>query len=240
MSGAGKPGNAPAPLAAPVAEAAAAALIGWTVETSLLNAGATSSFTAILFAVSPGDGVVVFRASPAHTLLKADYRFVPVAQIAAIKPLAPPAQAATSPGGGNGSTPALPTSLARALAAPGGAAALEAGGGVGPLADAEVGRRLYDSLARAAARAATRNASVSPAAQALFDALHKTMDCTWDGDQILVLGTVVIRPPYTSDADVGLRSDADPSTHINQTAYARVKTVVSAAATRASVGAFAH
>jgi hypothetical protein len=66
---------------------------------------------------------------------------------------------------------------------------------------------------------------VTPAALALFEALAKTMECAWDADQILVLGTVLIKPPYAVDTDVGLRAGADQSVHAE--AFRRVRTVFS-------------
>ncbi|DBA04653.1 TPA: hypothetical protein N0F65_012236 [Lagenidium giganteum] len=37
---------------------------------------------------------------------------------------------------------------------------------------------------------------VSAEAQTIFDALNKTMPCEWDGQNIRVMGEVVIQPPY--------------------------------------------
>ena len=54
--------------AAAVSDATAAAAVGWTCEATLK--GAEQPFVAVLFAVDAA--VAVFRATPAHTLLKAE------------------------------------------------------------------------------------------------------------------------------------------------------------------------
>lgn len=203
-----------------VTDAAAAAAVGWTCEATVKGA---APFVAVLFAVDAA--VAVFRATPAHTLLKAEYRFVPLASLAALKQLTPPAAAAAGPGGGAASPGgALPVSFVRALSDS--KSGLD-GSGDGPLSDAVIARRLADAVARAAAKAKARAppVPVTPAALALFDALAKTMECSWDADQILVLGTVLIKPPYAQDADVGLRAGVDLNAHAE--AYRRVRTVFS-------------
>ena len=152
----------------------------------------SAPFTATLYAI---DGaVLIFRASPAHTYLKAEYRLVPAAALAA--------SGAGFVDGGP-STETLPAPRAAT--------------------DGEAQRRLNDALALAARRAASRNAGVSAEAQALFDGLNKTMDCVWNADQIIVLGTVVVNAPY-EDGNVGLLPQKDKPQ--DREAYARVKTVV--------------
>ena len=48
------------------------------------------------------------------------------------------------------------------------------------------------------------NPNASAAGQACFDALSKTLDCSWSGDSINVLDQVSVDAPYTEDARVSL------------------------------------
>ena len=63
------------------------------------------------------------------------------------------------------------------------------------------------------------NPSASPAGQAMFDALSKTMDCAWVDNSINVLDQVRVDPPYTVDDCVSLDGNTD--------SLARIKKVMS-------------
>jgi hypothetical protein len=65
---------------------------------------------------------------------------------------------------------------------------------------------------------------VTKEAQSIFDALSKTMPCTWQGRSIYVMEAVLVAPPYTT---------ADVTTHIeHKGAFERVKVVLQAERTR--------
>ncbi|KAJ2455717.1 hypothetical protein EV183_000564 [Coemansia sp. RSA 2336] len=55
------------------------------------------------------------------------------------------------------------------------------------------------ALAQAKERAARIGVGVSSHAQAVFEALSKTLPCRWDQKRIVVLDEIVIDPPYTVD-----------------------------------------
>ncbi|KAJ2630828.1 hypothetical protein H4R22_002394 [Coemansia sp. RSA 1290] len=55
------------------------------------------------------------------------------------------------------------------------------------------------ALAQAKERAARIGVGVSSHAQAVFEALSKTLPCRWDKKRIIVLDEIVIDPPYTVD-----------------------------------------
>jgi hypothetical protein len=64
---------------------------------------------------------------------------------------------------------------------------------------------------------------VTKEAQSIFDALSKTMPCTWQGSSISVMDSALIGPPYTTE-DMTLIGDKG--------AFERVKKVLQAERTR--------
>mmetsp|Transcript_5596 Transcript_5596/g.16971 ORF Transcript_5596/g.16971 Transcript_5596/m.16971 type:complete len:175 (-) Transcript_5596:189-713(-) len=52
------------------------------------------------------------------------------------------------------------------------------------------------AVAKAEAAGRKVGIGVTPRAQAIFDKLSNTMECAWDGQSIVVLGEVVLSPPY--------------------------------------------
>ena len=102
-------------------------------------------------------------------------------------------------------------------------------GEVGGIVDMEQARKKEEEMLRNARdRASKLNGKVDGATQALFDALSKTMACAWSNVSIVVLGEVIIDPPYTSDVVRGLARDTPPNTVL------RVKKVIQGA--RAKLG----
>ncbi|KAK9476588.1 anticodon-binding domain-containing protein [Lipomyces japonicus] len=89
---------------------------------------------------------------------------------------------------------------------------------VEPVNLATITARLEQAIRAANQHQASRGVGVSAGAQALFDALHKTLPVRWDGVAIVVLDEVRIEPPYTSAA-CNAADAAGP-------ALARIKTVV--------------
>ncbi|KAI7872674.1 anticodon-binding domain-containing protein [Spinellus fusiger] len=56
-----------------------------------------------------------------------------------------------------------------------------------------------DALKGHLQQVAKQGVGVTKEAQAIFDALHKTLPCRWSNDTIVVLDEVLIAPPYTID-----------------------------------------
>jgi len=70
------------------------------------------------------------------------------------------------------------------------------------------------------------NPNASAAGQACFDALSKTLDCSWSGDSINVLDQVRVDAPYTEDACVSLDG--------NKSSLERIRKIVTAGLKKAS------
>ena len=70
------------------------------------------------------------------------------------------------------------------------------------------------------------NPNASAAGQACFDALSKTLDCSWSGDSINVLDQVRVDAPYTEDACVSLDG--------NKQSLDRIRKIVTAGLKKAS------
>uniref|UniRef100_A0A383VVG2 AD domain-containing protein n=1 Tax=Tetradesmus obliquus TaxID=3088 RepID=A0A383VVG2_TETOB len=94
-----------------------------------------------------------------------------------------------------------------------------------PYVDKERARQREEkALQVAEADMAKVGVGVTKEAQSIFDALSKTMPCTWQGRSISVMDAVVVQPPYTTD---------DVTTNIeHKGAFERVKKVLQAERTR--------
>lgn len=80
--------------------------------------------------------------------------------------------------------------------------ASEAAGGLVPVGNLNVDKiisRENHAVKVERDRIARIGVGVSKEAQHIFDALSKTMPCTWNNDQILILGQVVVLPPYGTE-----------------------------------------
>ncbi|KAJ2713995.1 hypothetical protein H4R19_001961 [Coemansia spiralis] len=71
---------------------------------------------------------------------------------------------------------------------------------VRPVAPAAIEARKQRELGLARERAARIGVGVSNRAQAIFEALSKTLPCRWDQDKIIVLDEVLIAPPYAVES----------------------------------------
>lgn len=83
-----------------------------------------------------------------------------------------------------------------------------------------VGQRAANAVAKLHAAEARKGKGVTREAQQLFDALHRTLPVSWDGPRIVVLGSVVVAPPYAASDCRSLRR------HANMQELNRVKKVV--------------
>ncbi len=88
----------------------------------------------------------------------------------------------------------------------------------------DASRAVADAIAAVQQKQAARGRGVTAEAQAIFDGLSKTLRCTWNMDQIVVMGTIIVAPPYTEDK-VGLLDTADKVKEAD--AFKRVKQMVS-------------
>jgi Anticodon-binding domain len=90
----------------------------------------------------------------------------------------------------------------------------------------DASKQLSDGLTRIAMKKKTRGVGVSAEAQAIFDYLHRMYDSSeWNGDQIVVDGKIIIRPPY-GEADVGLKQGVKQEDK-ELDAFKRIKQMVS-------------
>jgi hypothetical protein len=65
-------------------------------------------------------------------------------------------------------------------------------------------KREEDAFEAMESAMAMLNPTASASGQACFDALSKTLDCSWNGDAINVLDQVRVDPPYTEGSCVSL------------------------------------
>ena len=87
-------------------------------------------------------------------------------------------------------------------------------------------KREQDAFEAMEAAMAMLNPNASAAGQACFDALSKTLDCSWNGDSINVLDQVRVDAPYTEDACVSLDG--------NKSSLERIRKIVTAGLKKAS------
>ncbi|KAJ2761830.1 hypothetical protein IWQ56_005085 [Coemansia nantahalensis] len=71
---------------------------------------------------------------------------------------------------------------------------------VRPVAPAAIEARKQRALGAARERASRIGVGVSDRAQAIFEALSKTLPCRWDQDKIVVLDEVLVDPPYVVES----------------------------------------
>ena len=128
-----------------------------------------------VFAYDPTTRVVVL-ASPGSAPFNARLRLLNPATITAVLSASPP-----PPGGATSGPTSLP---------------------LPPLDPAKCRDRLERATVAATAAAAKRGVGVSARAQAVFDALDRTLPCAWDGEAVVVLGEVRVPPPYAVDGGV--------------------------------------
>lgn len=93
-----------------------------------------------------------------------------------------------------------------------------------PIDQTAATQRANRAIANLHAAEARRGKNVPREAQLLFDALHRTLPVSWDGPRIVVLGTVVIGPPWTEKEVKSVKGKAG-----NERELQRVRKVVSTA-----------
>ncbi|KAJ2964196.1 hypothetical protein NQZ79_g789 [Umbelopsis isabellina] len=83
----------------------------------------------------------------------------------------------------------------------------------------QIKQREAEAIKLASQQAARTGVGVTKEAQAIFDALSKTLPCRWAKDTIVVMDEIIITPPYNEENCKANASSAAP--------LARVKKVVS-------------
>lgn len=91
-------------------------------------------------------------------------------------------------------------------------------------------KRESEALAAMEAAMAQLNPNASPAGQAMFDALSKTMDCSWVDNSINVLDQVRVDAPYGVDDCVSLDGNKNSLDRIRKVMQGSLKKMTKSAA----------
>eukprot|EP01084_Bolivina_argentea_P028320 52659_1 len=130
------------------------------------------TFTGTVFTVDPVTGSVVLKMPHPHTVTTCSLRLFMRSALESIETIATPNTEGISDDGD------AATHMMQAVS------------------EKELEAKERKALIKAEKTLAQINKNAGPNGQATFDALVKTMDCVWDGQNIEVYGQVVITAPY--------------------------------------------
>ena len=172
-------------------------VVGMTVELTLKgDGGGAPTVSGAVYTVDPVTGTVVLFSAAANGRREArDVRLVPAHAVAGVKVVAD-------------ASPRDAEALVQPL----------------PAVDLKLcAKREAEAFEAMETAMAQLNPNATPEGQAMFDALSKTMDCSWVDDSINVLDQVRVDAPYGVDDCVSLDGNTDSLARIRKVMQGSLK-----------------